>query len=121
MAIEVSRYEQDGVQYICAGTAETPVGAARQAAAAAIFAGEFLSDDMERVDGCCTWTVTKLRLEYLHETPTLLDGAGGRWWPSREAEEKINAASDRDAGGSWDASEAEAIAQERAGNGEWRT
>jgi hypothetical protein len=52
-----TRYKQDGVNYICAGHADTTADDARSAASAALADGEQLADDMERIDGCCTWTV----------------------------------------------------------------
>lgn len=55
--IEVTRYTQDGVTYICAGDSSTSVAAARKAAQDKLNAGETLADDMERIDGCCTWSV----------------------------------------------------------------
>ncbi len=61
-----------------------------------------------------------IKLEYRHETPTLTDSEGGVWWPTREAEERINAAGDYEAGGSWDAQERVALAEEAAGNGTWK-
>lgn len=55
--IEVTRYTQDGATYICAGDRSTDEAAARSAAEAKLRTGESLADDMDRVDGCCTWTV----------------------------------------------------------------
>lgn len=54
--IEVTRYTQDGIAYICAGDHSTSVRDAREAAESALRSGETLAD-MARVDGCCTWTV----------------------------------------------------------------
>lgn len=56
-AVEVTRYTQDGATYICAGDSNTGEDAARTAAKGALRDGEALADDMERVDGCCTWTM----------------------------------------------------------------
>ena len=55
--IEVTRYTQDGTAYICAGDRSTDEDAAKVAAEASLRDGETLADDMDRVDGCCTWTV----------------------------------------------------------------
>lgn len=55
--VEVTRYAQDGTVYVCSGNAATAAGDARTAAEGALRRGERLADDMERVDGCCTWTV----------------------------------------------------------------
>ena len=57
--IAVTRYKQNGVTYICSGDAHTSVKDARTAAEGVLHDGEALVDDMERVDGCCTWTVVK--------------------------------------------------------------
>jgi hypothetical protein len=54
---EVTKYTQDGVRYICVGDGTTAAGAAWRIANAALAAGERLVGDMDRVDGCCTWTV----------------------------------------------------------------
>ena len=56
-AVEVTRYGQDGITYICAGDRSTDDETARAFAEVALCDGETLSDDMDRVDGCCTWTV----------------------------------------------------------------
>ena len=55
--MEVTRYTQDGATYICAGDADTTATDARVAAETKLRDGESLADDMERIDGCCTWTV----------------------------------------------------------------
>ena len=57
--MEVTRYTQDGVTYICAGDASVVIGDARRAAQAKLQKGEHLASDMERIDGCCTWSVVK--------------------------------------------------------------
>jgi hypothetical protein len=54
---EVTRYTQDGITYICVGYSTTTLAAAMAVAKSVLAAGERLADDMERVDGCCTWTV----------------------------------------------------------------
>lgn len=57
--IPVTRYQQDGTAYICAGDHSTSAAVARHAAESALLDGETLADDMTRVDGCCTWTVAQ--------------------------------------------------------------
>lgn len=59
--VDVTRYTQDGIAYICAGDADTSDREARRAATTALRTGESLADDMERVDGCCTWSVRLTR------------------------------------------------------------
>ena len=56
-SVEITRYSQDGITYICAGDRSTDDDTARAAAEGALRDGETLADDMDRVDGCCTWTV----------------------------------------------------------------
>jgi len=55
--IEVTTYHHAGIEYVCAGDVETSAHEARAAAEKALSAGKRLADDMERIDGCCTWTV----------------------------------------------------------------
>lgn len=57
--IQVTRYTQDGITYVCAGDVSTSVSDAMKAAKSKLLTGEKLADDMERVDGCCTWSVVK--------------------------------------------------------------